>query len=85
MCHEISRLIKLNLVKLYPDTCQSDEDIPTDINEVNDFYKVEARYVATMSVSDDLSRICVIKALESEESIDTAKLHEAFRATTNSQ
>ena len=38
-----------------------------------------------MSIYEDLSRVRVVKALESEETIDTAKLHEPFRASMNSQ
>ena len=85
MCSDIIRLVRVNLVKLYPDIYPSVENIPQNLNQVNDIYRVEAREVATMSVYEDLSRVCVVKALESEETIDKTKLHEPFRASMNSQ
>jgi len=85
MCSEIDRLVRLNLLKLFPNIYQNIDDIPTDINDVHDIYKIDARHLATMSVNYALSLVCVVKALESEETIDTTMLREPFRAGTNSQ
>jgi len=46
---------------------------------------MEAKDKATMSVHESLSRVCVVKSIDSSESIDTAKLHEPFRAAMNVQ
>ena len=85
MCLEFDRLVRLNLLKLFPNIYQATSDLPEDINEVPDNYKVEARDITTMSLDNALSRVCVVKELESEETINTAMLHEPFRASTNSQ
>ena len=85
MYSEVHRLVRLNLLKLFPNIYQAIDDIPTDINEVPDIYKVEARDLTTMSLHYVLSRVCVVKELESEETIDTAMLHEPIRVSTNSQ
>ena len=85
MFSEINRLIRINLVKLCPNIYPSVENIPLNLDEVNDIYRVEARDVATMSIYEDLSRVCVVKSLESDETIDTAMLHEPFRASMNPQ
>ena len=46
---------------------------------------IEAKDKATMSVHCCLSRVCVVKPIESDETIDTIKLHEPFRAAMQPQ
>ena len=46
---------------------------------------MEAKDKATISVHCCLNRVCVVKSIDSDETIDTVKLHESFRAAMHPQ
>ena len=46
---------------------------------------MEAKDKATISVHCCLNRVCVVKSIDSDETIDTVKFHESFRAAMHPQ
>ena len=85
MLEEIESLARMNLVSLFPTHYATIDEVPESVIDIPSNRWMEAKDMATMVIYDSLSRVCVVKSIDSDESIDTAKLHEPFRAAMDPQ
>ena len=82
---EVNNLAKEFMLKLYPAIYSSVDMVTESLMTTTNSQWVEATDRAVLQLHQELSRVCVVKGVESHETIATAMVHEPFRANMDPQ
>jgi len=76
MQSEVNIIAKEFVLELYPDTYANVDMVTESVMSSSNSHWVEATEKAVLRVYDELSRVCIVKGVESHETVATAMVHE---------